>query len=183
MLEFKIFGCKVLISFGFVFLLCAIPYLCGADTMLLISMACIVHEFGHLIAIIMVGVTIRAVRFTVSGINIRCENKYLSKLNALMIYIAGFAANLVATVLLFEINRDLAAANAVVGGYAMLPHYGFDGCSILNIFIKNKTALRVFGIIVYLSIMIYMVLSLFSDSFAKLLTVAYIVMLSAIGED
>ncbi len=183
MLIINIVRCKIMISFGFIFLVCILPLALGNGITMQICSSCLIHEFGHLVAIILCNKRIIGLRFTSCGINIDCQSSEMEDVQVLVISAAGCFANLLSAALLFDINTNIAYANIALGAYSMLPNPNFDGYTILKLIFKKPKILYYVGIALYITSMIIIAIYISVSNALLLLIIIYIMILSLVGED
>lgn len=125
-------GASVSISFWFLLLIAAAIYL-GKGTAIPLIAAIILHELAHLAAIAVCGYKIRAVKFTVKGIQIDISAQNKARLaSELLISFAGPLAGLLSAWAFFSV--DLPAygyVSVILSLFNLLPIAGLDGGKIL----------------------------------------------------
>lgn len=135
MLVFRVGTVKVRLGFGFFAVLMLYLYI-GQQTGGLVVTAlicCLLHEAGHLSAMLLYGCTPRAVTFYAGGIRIstRWTNR-LTKPARGVILSAGCAVNLLLAGVSFLMGReDLAAVNLSLALFNLLPLPALDGGRLL----------------------------------------------------
>ncbi len=183
MIIFNTVGCRIVISFNFLFLLCVLPLVLGYEVTIMLSLSCIIHELGHLIAIKLCNKIITGFKFTSCGINICCQKSVMSEFQVFIITFAGCLANLLAAMLLYNLNRSIACANIALGVYSILPNPYFDGYTILRLIFKKQKNLHNIGIAIYIIVMIASAIFLSINNTLMLLVMLYIMVLSLIEGD
>lgn len=101
-----------------------------------------IHEIGHLIAGVLLGLKVKSINIMPFGISINFEdysNKYIIK--KIIIAIAGPLVNLAIVILGMYNNweEDIIYANALIGMFNLIPLYPLDGGRILKYIIQLAT--------------------------------------------
>ncbi|MCC8073275.1 MAG: hypothetical protein LIO62_04030, partial [Clostridiales bacterium] len=168
-LTFSIFGCKIKIEYSFVLILC-FSLLLGADDLLELLLCSIMHESGHLVALVLCGGGADSLTFSYYGLALKYSS-LLSKGKEFLVLFSGPAVNLI-LYLIFknDINLLLFVLNA-------LPIFPLDGGRILRLFLPKTS--KVVSIILLVAVF---VLSIFMmvhyKSFSLLLIAVYLLIYS-----
>jgi stage IV sporulation protein FB len=133
MLRFRFLGAEITLSFWFFAVAALFAAFCPPALAVYALLPIAVHELGHLAALFIFGVRIRAARLTAFGIDLQksATSKTLSA--ELGISLAGAAANLLlaAGLVLFAFKSVrammLVAANVAVAAFNLLPIGSLDG--------------------------------------------------------
>jgi len=133
-LKLCVFGTEVSFSFWF-FAVVALFVLLGKETLVLyLILPVIIHECGHLLAMLFCRAKIHSIRLTPISVDIRrVDRDVRSHLNELVITLAGIATNMLAALVLrlffFQSIRVmfLGAANIAVALFNLLPIGNLDG--------------------------------------------------------
>lgn len=132
--ELTFHGVKIRFSFWFFATAALLIFSGEGDYPILGLYACIIHETGHLLAMIVFGVRVRAVEFYGAGIKITHED--MSGLNAIkraVIILGGCAVNLLGFLIFYfllntgEKAEVFAAVNFVLMIFNLIPLKCFDG--------------------------------------------------------
>lgn len=166
MIKFRIFSADFKIDFSF-FMFTALVFMTNNYRMaMMFFVACAVHEFGHLIAMLMTGAEIKSIFISGLGINIMQSRKNLvSSGRSLFILSGGIAVNLL-IFLSGKFCSDFAQINLMLFVFNILPFRNLDGGSIIlcigEMLNKDFTAeiilkilAVVFSVLVFFMIYIY----------------------------
>lgn len=125
-------GASVSISFWFLLLIAGAIYL-GKGTAIPLITAVILHELAHLIGIALCGYKIRAVKFTIKGIQIDISSQGKAQLaSELLISFAGPLAGLLTAWGFFALEfNDFGYVSVILSLFNLLPIAGLDGGKIL----------------------------------------------------
>ncbi|MCC8131240.1 MAG: hypothetical protein LIO72_05760 [Ruminococcus sp.] len=138
MLTLRILKTDFRIGFGFL-LVTAVSFLEPNGVTGTCLFFCFAHEFGHLLAMKLVGARVAAIRFYGGGIGISADTEDLSKPARLLIYIAGCLTNLTFVLLFYIIGEDMASAvNLAIALFNLMPVSYFDGGMILRLILPNR---------------------------------------------
>jgi membrane-associated protease RseP (regulator of RpoE activity) len=132
------------IVFRFTFFAVAAIFLLFRDNEIAIMgiAASLIHEFGHIATMKMLGIKLNAVEFYLLGIKIsKSKTQILSYNKEFLILIAGITANLtISAILLLFGNPELQTfgmVNAAIGFFNLLPFKMFDGGQIKELLIER----------------------------------------------
>ncbi len=103
-------------------------------------LAALMHELGHIIAILTLGVGIRRIRILPYGFEIYTARTYRSFFEESVVSLAGCAVNLMTFALLFRFGgfaEMLASSSLALGILNALPIIGLDGGTFLLSLISN----------------------------------------------
>lgn len=165
-LEFFIKDFKIRIEFSFIFILCLSLVLGYKNTGLLI-LFCVLHEAGHLCALLAVGGKPDCLNISFFGIALK-YNCNLSMAREAIVITAGPVINLVLYLILIDdINLFLAVLN-------LLPVFPLDGGRLLNLFIPRFS--KYISIIFLAGMLIFSIyLLIFYSVFSLLLVCLYLI--------
>ena len=112
------------------------------------------HEWGHLAAMAVLGVQIREIRFSGTGIRIITRKSGTEPLlKSLVVLLAGAAVNIAMFIILREKMPDTALMSLGAGIYNLLPYSQLDGGAVLEMLIlgniherRLRTALKLLRI-------------------------------------
>lgn len=142
MIEFKIKSITYQLDFSF-FLLWCMMYLLGKEYLVIpMFLACLVHEMGHIIPMIIFGRKIKSIQFSGTGIKIvPIYDRLLSKNCDIIIMISGCLSNflLTAIILIFKIYPlyDVAYISLSLGIFNALPIKSLDGYDVVQLIMNN----------------------------------------------
>ena len=127
MLELHIGRLRFCFGFSF-FLLLAVVCRWQAGTMLLLSfLAILLHEIGHLLAMLLAKTSVKSINFTAFGVHIvRSAVQFVPPLRLVVVYLAGPAVNL----LLLPLGRQFplfATLSLCLAVFNLLPVAPLDG--------------------------------------------------------
>ena len=187
MVEFKLKKTVLRLDFSF-FLAAALFLLTNSGFGLAALCACGIHEFSHLIMMIIFGIKADEILFYGAGIRISSkEINYAEKLPRALILAAGCAGNLAAAAVMLVIGNSVAAAiNLFTALFNLLPIGALDGAQLLkNAAVSRCKPENVDKIlraaeIISAALLITFVLIFGGVSFSLAAVLIYIVMLSCI---
>lgn len=144
-MQITVFGCKIYISVLFPALLSLILFFDQSGVMLFGIAAVILHEFGHLIVMLLLHLLPDEIVLQPAGIQIKRNISMLGDGKQLLIAFAGCGANLLAaTGSYFIYSQTLnqlwllfCTCNILLGVFNFLPVFGLDGYDILHILLCN----------------------------------------------
>ena len=100
----------------------------------------VLHELSHLLTMLLLGVSLKSVSFHGCGVRIHPETKLVCYGKEMAILLAGPAANIVMSFVLYYYNRnDAAAAHLALGLLNLLPCRNLDGGGILLCILSMTT--------------------------------------------
>lgn len=159
MIEFSVKKTKIQLDFSF-FAVLAFSFFLDKNGILLMSFAaCIIHELGHLFAMLIFDVDIRSLCFYGAGIKLGCNIDRSHFKSSLLIYSAGCAANILFLVasIIFG-SYKFAAINAVMCLFNILAIGDLDGSQIISLISDRYKLsglwLRIVKISSYISVII-----------------------------
>ncbi len=143
MLTIDIFGTKLSVTFGFLFLIAANTASGDMLTMYCLSF-CIIHELAHLTCMRLFSVGVSEIRFYGGGIKICGRGiSELDKQRQLIIYCSGCAANLVLAAVFYYVGSMLfCTVNLCLLVLNLMPVSYFDGGQVLSILLPDSIRLR-----------------------------------------
>lgn len=138
MFSFRAGKTEISVDIGFLAVI-AIISLTGKSFCLYSFIACIIHEAGHLAAIVTAGRNVKSISFSITGVTIfHSSDKLESYFGEMAVLAAGPAANLAAAAALYHYgNISFAAVNLILGVFNLLPFSSLDGGSIISLFVRN----------------------------------------------
>ncbi|MCC8069526.1 MAG: hypothetical protein LIO71_07240 [Ruminococcus sp.] len=142
MIEFKVKSITYRLDFSF-FLFWAMMYLLGREKMVLpMFLACLVHEMGHIVPMVISGRKIKSIEFGGTGIKIvPLYDKMLPIEWDIIIMISGCLSNflLTAIVLMFKIYPlyNVAYVSLSLGIFNALPIKSLDGYDVVQLIVNN----------------------------------------------
>lgn len=118
----------------------------------ILMMFALIHELGHLLAGVTLGLKAKSINIMPFGISINFEdysNKYLIK--KLIIALAGPITNLIIVILgnYNEWDEEIIYANMLIGLFNLIPLYPLDGGRILKYVIQLTTSNKDAEIVTY----------------------------------
>ncbi len=145
MLEINIRGVRVRFAFGFFAVLLVYFYLSGGGQVEAALVCCLLHELGHLAAMLAVGCKPLAVTFYAGGVSISAGDMSLCGRGAqTFILLAGAAVNFLLSGISHRIGCDgLCEINMALGLLNLLPLPIFDGGRVLALFFSKRTVILI----------------------------------------
>lgn len=133
MLEWRLCGVRCRLSLLFPAMVTALLLWQPDGLALSCLFASLIHEGGHLLAMMVVGVPPQTCVIGAFGLRLDLDNALVGYGKNLMISLAGPLVNGVAAALLFGINRsDTAMVHLVLAGLNLLPASALDGGEVLR---------------------------------------------------
>lgn len=132
---------KIEISGGFIFAVALLLYLDEQGVFLWAILACVLHEWGHYIAVKLVGGQVTSLRLTVVGGEMVLSRRHiLSYGKELLTVLAGPGVNIGMAVLVINfLNGEwallFAGLNLAIAFFNLMPVYPLDGGRILRLLI------------------------------------------------
>lgn len=142
--------CNISIEIGFWFIaIIALMLTLFPETQAFYCFAfCIIHEFGHLFAMLLTGRKISALQFGCFGVKIYTHKDYVPSLKEAFIAAGGPAMNLIAASVLFILGKsDLAVINLALAFFNLLPVSALDGGHILSALFPDSKSAKTLSII------------------------------------
>ena len=139
MLNFKIFGTEIHISFYFLFML---TFLVLIDRTGLIcpSFLCVtIHELGHIIALKVLKIKHTKIEFFISTVRIT-GNIYSSNLKSILLALGGPIANFLMTPFIISESKPIlyfGLCNLSIGLFNLIPAKNLDGGDALYYILKH----------------------------------------------
>ncbi len=129
---------KVIVTPSFFLMLGGALLLGAVEVLPLISLAALLHEMGHLLALRVFGVGVEGIYFTAFGMEIRADTRFLPYQKDIICTLAGPLVNLLSAVVLARLAGDylLAGANLLEGVFNLLPLTGLDGARALHLLLS-----------------------------------------------
>ncbi len=145
MIHFNFLGIKFGVTVGFFGIICLMLYIDKSGLMLPTLLATIIHEFGHLLALLLLKHKPQKVILKVGAVLI-VGNFNLTPLGELVLNLAGPFINLILFLIFWytchpyniPFITNFALINLVLGVFNLLPVTGLDGGSILYLLLSKK---------------------------------------------
>lgn len=143
MLELKFKHFVLIFDFSFFAVVSLMLLFSNSHYIIMCLLACLWHETGHLIAMLLLNIKIDKICFYGGGIRISPDKlfDFTSFRDRLVVLLAGSILNFATFMLLKNTQYDVwaffAAINAVIGAFNMLPLQFLDGGKILVLIIRN----------------------------------------------
>ena len=141
MLRFRAGNVTIRLYFGFFAMLAFYYYFYGSDALSVCAalVCCLLHEAGHLTAMLLTGHTPQAICFYAGGIKLVPQRGAVPRSRQALILAAGCAVNMtLAGVSLITGQQRLMYTNLAVGLINLLPLSCLDGGRLLSLFISEK---------------------------------------------
>lgn len=132
MITFKLRSAEICFDFSF-FAVLALFFFFNSVGASCAFMCCIVHEVGHLVVMLFLGVGIRRLKFYGGGIRLSADLDGCGFGIRIAVLSAGCVANIILAVILYLMGAYLAATiDVMVGFLNMMPFAHLDGAQILR---------------------------------------------------
>lgn len=142
-MKFKIADISIKISFWFISVITLMLLFIPESQAFYCFIFCIVHEAGHLLAMLLSGQKATSVEFSYFGIRISADNKLLSAFKNAFIAAGGPVTNLFSAAVLFPCGQaDLAVINLALAFFNLLPIRMLDGGHILSSLFPDSKAVK-----------------------------------------
>ena len=107
------------------------------DPFLYVSLiSALLHEAGHILSAVALGVGIKSVRMTLGGIRIDADFSGIKRVDEVMILLAGSGVNFLLCLISKAVpvySKEVLTANILLGVFNLLPCEGLDGGSVARI--------------------------------------------------
>lgn len=100
--------------------------------------ACCMHEGGHAVAMMLLGVPLRTIRLCPWGIRMERGGGEIERNQSVRIALSGPLVNWIAAVMLWPVSLRFAAVQAVCGLFNLLPLEGMDGGDLLDLILLQR---------------------------------------------
>lgn len=145
MISFRIFGVKISVDFTFFAVFFIFMAFDTSGYGILGLYACLIHEVGHLLCMVIVGTKLSAILFYASGIKITASERYkLSHKSEFFVLIGGSAVNIILFFICYFCSDKLtlkmpvfAIINLLIGLFNLLPVNMFDGGKITELILSR----------------------------------------------
>lgn len=183
-MRLRIRNVELIINYYFIAVLTLMLVVFQNERIVLCFVFCILHELGHLAAMLVLGERVRSISLDYFGMRIDCGGRIISRLNESVIAAAGPAVNLILAFICrilrldgaFEINLSLAVFN-------LLPVKMLDGGRIISSFVNERIVKRI-GIAVGIALSAFgAVTAIYTRSNFLILIVSLYVLIGAIKSD
>lgn len=163
MTEIYIFGVRVRVDISFLAIIALAAVYGRGEKLASAAAVCAVHEFGHIIALYLVGGSLRSVTFLGAGIKLEPDrSRMLPMIGEALVLISGPLANVLMSVFsgaFGKLSQEIFAFGLGAAFFNLLPYRSLDGGSLILLLSGNSpTAVSVmrflqFGISGFLLVM------------------------------
>ena len=168
------------ISFWFIAVITLMVLFDNKGNSLMSLTAIFLHEFAHIFFIVIFGGKITNFSLCLCEMNIKTEKEFLSKLQNIIISLAGPLMNITLTLLFWNTYINFAKINLVIGVFQILPIISLDGDAVLeNLTVKKSSRKIISFILLFLLFFIGISLLFYSKyNFSLLCVSLYLIYLS-----
>ena len=183
-MSFKLRNISIDISFWFVAVIALMLTLFPESQAFYCFIFCIMHECGHLLAMLLLQRRITSINFGYFGIKIFTDKKFLPALKEAAIASGGPVMNIFAAAFLFIIGQEnLAIINLSLAFFNLLPVSILDGGHILSALFPESKAIKVLSILCSVSLLISgIIIAIYSKKNFTLLIVSLYILTGIISK-
>lgn len=136
-MKLRIKGINIIIDYYFIAVLTLVTIVTGKESIIYCFLFCLLHESGHLIAMIVLREKVRGVRLGYFGMKIECHNSLIPAKHDIIISFAGPAINLILAIIFYLYGKsELANMNFALAMFNLIPIQMLDGGRILSHFVS-----------------------------------------------
>lgn len=188
MLKLTLRGVDISLSFSF-FAIIALAAACDAGAVMISLLCCMMHEAGHLLAMLRFGAKPKGICFYGGGIKITASPLQMSTAREAAVLLAGCAVNACAFAVCFAAGRgmsEFAAANLLLCAFNLLPFRRLDGGKLSELMTGSSRArYEAFNAVrvVALAVVLFLLIDAFASgavSFTLAAAAVYIVLSEAL---
>lgn len=182
-MSFKLREISIEVSFWFVAVIALMLTLFPESQAFYCFVFCIIHECGHLFAMLFFNQKVTSIKFGYFGIKIYTDKKFLPALNEAAIASGGPVMNLFAAAFLFLIGQDsFAIINLSLAFFNLLPVSILDGGHILSALFPESKAVKTLSILCSVFLLIFgIIIAVYSKKNFTLLIVSLYILTGIIS--
>lgn len=182
MINFKIFGVKIEISFLLICFLNLVLISYGEFVLFWCVFSALFHEFCHVVCLLFFGVKPSGLQFQVNGVVLKSKME-LADFKKAIVLVAGCAGNFVLLLFFCLIKFNFAmVVNLFLLVFNMLPHEKLDGGQLLSIALKKfdaVTSLKICSLVSKLVFGLLLIMSVvFTIKFKNYTLLFFVIMLN-----
>ena len=178
-MDFTVLKTKVFVSPLFFAVLTSLLVIDKTGVSAMAILFSVLHELGHILALICEKICPKSVFITPFGINLSLPEN-LSTAEKIPVLMAGFTVNFLLAVLFFALGKIVSAyVNLIIGIFTAIPIPSTDGGSILKVLLEefaSQKSEKIFKIISLIFAFIFLVFLIF----AMVLTKNYFILIAVL---
>lgn len=194
MIEFYIRKVKFNIEFGFLAVVALLCILDDGRYLLYGVWACIIHEVGHIVPMLLLGEKVKKVKFHAFGVNISPQNNTIRPLyQDIFIILGGAIINIILGLIVYfsDIGTNayiFASMNIILGLFNLLPYTSFDGGTLILTVaeyfngdtVEIKKILRIVNCILSIALIGFLITN-HINNITLVITISYLILIEIIG--
>lgn len=194
MIEFYIRKVKFNIEFGFLAVVALLCILDDGRYLLYGVWACIIHEVGHIVPMLLLGEKVKKVKFHAFGVNISPQNNTIRPLyQDIFIILGGAIINIILGLIVYfsDIGTNayiFASMNIILGLFNLLPYTSFDGGTLILTVaeyfngdtVEIKKILRIVNCILSIALIAFLITN-HINNITLIITISYLILIEIIG--
>lgn len=194
MIEFYIRKVKFNIEFGFLAVVALLCILDDGRYLLYGVWACIIHEVGHIVPMLLLGEKVKKVKFHAFGVNISPQNNTIRPLyQDIFIILGGAIINIILGLIVYfsDIGTNayiFASMNIILGLFNLLPYTSFDGGTLILTVaeyfngdtVEIKKILRIVNCILSIALIAFLITN-HINNITLVITISYLILIEIIG--
>ncbi|NLP25843.1 MAG: hypothetical protein GX365_00625 [Clostridiales bacterium] len=194
MIEFYIRKVKFNIEFGFLAVVALLCILDDGRYLLYGVWACIIHEVGHIVPMLLLGEKVKKVKFHAFGVNISPQNNTIRPLyQDVFIILGGAIINIILGLIVYfsDIGTNayiFASMNIILGLFNLLPYTSFDGGTLILTVaeyfngdtVEIKKILRIVNCILSIALIGFLITN-HINNITLVITISYLILIEIIG--
>lgn len=138
MIKLRIHGFSLVVTFGFLFIVCLLSVTDSSAVGFTAAAACIIHELGHCFCAVISNIRIKGIVFWAGGIKMQAESRLVSFRSELAVLLSGPLFNILfSAIFYFAGLKEASAVNLVLALFNLLPYSSLDGGCIIAVLLSG----------------------------------------------